>query len=114
MKHRLALIAALMISTFAGAEPPAGSWIDVSAPIDPKTTPVYPGNTPVKLEFNLNYDKGDKLALSSYTLGAHTGTHVDAPMHFVKVGASANQKTKSSAPAKVESLRAAIWARFCF
>ena len=45
----------------------AGGWIDVSAPIDPKTTPVYPGNTPVKLDFALNYDKGDKLALSRVT-----------------------------------------------
>jgi arylformamidase len=83
-----ALMAALVVSTFSGAEPRAGGWIDVSAPIDPKTTPVYPGNTPIKLDFALNYDKGDKLALSSYTLGAHTGTHVDAPMHFVKGGAS--------------------------
>jgi arylformamidase len=81
-------MAALVVSAFSRAEPGAGGWIDVSAPIDPKTTPVYPGNTPVKLDFALNYDKGDKLALSSYTLGAHTGTHIDAPMHFVKGGAS--------------------------
>jgi len=91
LKHRpaqlAALTAALVVSTFSSAEPRAGSWIDISAPIDPKTTPVYPGNTPVKLDFTLNYDKGDKLALSSYTLGAHTGTHVDAPMHFIKGGA---------------------------
>jgi arylformamidase len=92
LKHRpaqlAALLAALVVSAFSGAEPHAGGWLDVSAPIDPKTTPVYPGNTPVKLDFALNYDKGDKLALSSYTLGAHTGTHIDAPMHFVKGGAS--------------------------
>jgi arylformamidase len=92
LKHRqaqlAALMAALVVSTFSGAEPRAGSWLDASAPIDPKTTPVYPGNAPVKLEFSLNYDKGDKLALSSYSFGGHTGTHVDAPMHFVKGGAS--------------------------
>jgi len=83
-----ALIATLSYSTFSGAEPRAGSWIDVSAPIDPKTAPVYPGNAPVKLDFMLYYDKGDKLALSSYSLGAHTGTHVDAPLHFIKGGMS--------------------------
>ncbi|MEA3178054.1 MAG: arylformamidase [Gammaproteobacteria bacterium] len=92
MKQRLAMLAALIAtlsySTFSGAEPRAGSWIDVSAPIDPKTAPVYPGNAPVKLDFMLYYDKGDKLALSSYSLGAHTGTHVDAPLHFIKGGMS--------------------------
>lgn len=91
MKHRLTLIAALIVSTVAGAEPRAGDWIDVSAPIDPHTTPVYPGNTPVKLDFNLSYDQGDQLALSSYTFGAHTGTHIDAPMHFVEGGASVDR-----------------------
>jgi kynurenine formamidase len=92
LKHRLALVAAAIAtfsySTFSEAEPQAGSWIDVSAPIDPKTAPVYPGNAPVKLDFLMYYDKGDKLALSSYSLGAHTGTHVDAPLHFIKGGTS--------------------------
>jgi arylformamidase len=32
--------------------------------------------------------KGDPLTLSAYSLGAHSGTHVDAPMHFVASGAS--------------------------
>jgi arylformamidase len=92
LKHRLAILAALIsalgYAAFSAAEPRAGSWIDVSAPIDPRTAPVYPGNAPVKLDFLLYYDKGDKLALSSYSLGAHTGTHVDAPLHFIKGGMS--------------------------
>ena len=92
MKHRVVicagLIAAIGHSAVSVAEPPAGSWIDVSAPIDPKSAPVYPGNAPIKLEFMLNYDKGNTLALSSYSLGAHTGTHVDAPLHFIKGGMS--------------------------
>jgi len=66
----------------------ASGWIDVSAPIDPRTAPVYPGNSPIKLEFLQNYDKGNKLALSTYSIGAHTGTHIDAPLHFIKGGAS--------------------------
>ncbi len=92
MKHRIVicgvLMAAIAHSVVSVAEPSAGSWIDVSAPIDPKTAPVYPGNAPIKLEFMLDYDKGNKLALSSYSLGAHTGTHVDAPLHFIKGGMS--------------------------
>jgi arylformamidase len=35
--------------------------------------------------------KGDPLTLSAYSLGAHSGTHVDAPMHFVAGGASIDQ-----------------------
>jgi hypothetical protein len=61
-----ALIAAIAHSVVSGAAPRAGGWIDVSAPIDPQTAPVYPGNAPIKLEFMLDYDKGNKLALSSY------------------------------------------------
>jgi arylformamidase len=90
LKHRLALLAvsivALTHSFGVDAQARDGDWIDVSAPIDPKTSPVYPGNAPVKLEFMMHYDKGDELALSSYSFGAHTGTHVDAPLHFVRGG----------------------------
>jgi arylformamidase len=64
----------------------ASGWIDVSAPIDPQIAPVYPGNAPIKLDFMLDYAKGDRLDLSAYSLGAHTGTHVDAPLHFIKGG----------------------------
>jgi arylformamidase len=99
LKHHPAAIALLLAvttvagggATLAGAEARSNGWIDVSAPIDPATAPVYPGNTPIKLEFVLDYDKGNTLALSSYTLGAHTGTHVDAPMHFIKGGMSVDQ-----------------------
>jgi arylformamidase len=92
------LILALVVSPLAVlsslpsvAAPVAGEWLDASAPIDPKTTPVYSGNAPIKLEFTLHYDKGDKLALSSYSLGAHTGTHVDAPLHFIKGAQTVDQ-----------------------
>ena len=32
--------------------------------------------------------KGDALTLSKLSLGAHSGTHIDAPQHFVRDGAS--------------------------
>ena len=69
----------------------AAEWLDVTAPIDPKTTPVYPGNAPVKLEFQQHLEHGDRVTLSAFSMGAHTGTHVDAPMHFIKGGASLDQ-----------------------
>ena len=66
-------------------------WIDISAPIDPKTTPVYPGNAPVKFDFMQSFAQGDALTLSAFSFGAHTGTHVDAPLHFIKGGATLDQ-----------------------
>jgi arylformamidase len=65
-----------------------GGWIDVTATLDPATTPVYEGNAPMKFDFLLDMRKGDALTLSAFSLGAHSGTHIDAPMHFVAGGAS--------------------------
>lgn len=79
------------------AQPPAPpalsseGWIDVTAPVDPRTTPVYPGNPPLKLDFVQSLDSGAQVTLSAFSFGAHTGTHVDAPMHFIKGGASLDQ-----------------------
>lgn len=67
---------------------PSTGWIDATTTLDPATTPVYEGNAPLKFEFALDMRKGDALTLSSYSLGAHAGTHIDAPMHFVRDGAS--------------------------
>src|ERR1700674_627061 len=74
-----------------GATPTAlisSGWIDATATLDPATTPVYQGNAPLKFEFVMDMRKGDALTLSAYSLGAHSGTHIDAPMHFVRDGAS--------------------------
>jgi arylformamidase len=75
----------------AAAQSAAKDWIDITAPIDPKTTPVYPGDAPIRFEFLQHMDRGGKLTLSSFGLGAHTGTHVDAPMHFIKGGQTLDQ-----------------------
>jgi arylformamidase len=66
----------------------AGGWIDVTATLDPATTPVYEGDAPMSFEFLKDMRKGDGFTLSKLSLGAHSGTHVDAPMHFVRDGAS--------------------------
>ncbi|MDP9202254.1 MAG: cyclase family protein [Gemmatimonadota bacterium] len=66
----------------------SSGWVDVTATLDPATTPVYEGDAPMKFEFLKDMRKGDALTLSVYSLGAHSGTHIDAPMHFVRDGAS--------------------------
>ena len=65
----------------------ADGWFDATATLDPATTPVYAGDAPMKFDFLKDMRKGDALTLSAYSLGAHSGTHIDAPMHFVRDGA---------------------------
>jgi GntP family gluconate:H+ symporter len=69
----------------------AQGWIDATATLDPARTPVYEGDAPMKFDFLKDMRKGDKLTLSVYSLGAHSGTHLDAPMHFVATGAPIDQ-----------------------
>jgi len=70
---------------------PSDGWIDATATLDPATTPVYEGDAPMRFDFLKDMRKGDALTLSAYSLGAHSGTHVDAPMHFVAGGAAIDQ-----------------------
>jgi len=74
------------------ADAPAGwsatGWIDVTASLDPVTTPVYEGDAPMKFDFLKDMRRGDPLTLSVYSMGAHSGTHVDAPLHFIAGGAA--------------------------
>ena len=71
--------------------PTSNPWIDATAMLHPATTPVYEGDAPIKLEFLKDMRKGDGFTLSVYSLGAHSGTHIDAPMHFIRDGASVDQ-----------------------
>jgi arylformamidase len=63
-----------------------GGYIDATVTLDQSTTPVYEGDAPMRFEFLKEMRRGDPLTLSAYSLGAHSGTHVDAPMHFVANG----------------------------
>ncbi|HJU66688.1 MAG TPA: cyclase family protein [Gemmatimonadaceae bacterium] len=69
----------------------SGGWIDVSATLDPATTPVYEGDAPMKFDFLRHMRTGDVVTLSVFSMGAHSGTHIDAPMHFVATGAPVDQ-----------------------
>src|SRR5687768_5801249 len=69
----------------------SAGWIDVSATLDPARTPVYEGDAPMKFDFLRHMRTGDFVTLSAYSMGAHSGTHVDAPMHFVANAASVDR-----------------------
>ena len=66
----------------------SADWVDVTATLDPATTPVYEGDAPMTFTFLKDMRKGDGFTLSKLDMGAHSGTHVDAPMHFIRDGAS--------------------------
>jgi arylformamidase len=58
---------------------------DVSAPLR-NGMPVWPGDPPFRRTLQKSIDRGDECTVSELSLGAHTGTHVDAPSHFVRGG----------------------------
>jgi arylformamidase len=80
-------LAALLLQPPAAPKPVDAVWIDVTATLDSATTPVYAGDAPMRFDFLKDMRRGDALTLSVFSLGAHSGTHVDAPMHFVADGA---------------------------
>ena len=56
---------------------------DISASIR-ANMPVYEGDPGVKIDAWSALAKGDSANVSMLNLGAHTGTHVDAPAHFIE------------------------------
>jgi arylformamidase len=58
---------------------------DVTVPIA-EVMPVWPGDSRVKIEQQASIARGDPFNLSRLSLSCHTGTHVDAPYHFVQGG----------------------------
>jgi arylformamidase len=64
------------------------SLIDVTVPIR-DGMPVYDRNPGVRLERARSIADGDEVNISRLDLGVHTGTHVDAPVHFIEGGAGA-------------------------
>jgi arylformamidase len=67
-----------------------GDWIDVSVAIAAGMVH-WPDNPPVVVERVQDIARGDVATVSRIALGVHTGTHVDAPVHFVAGAAGADQ-----------------------
>jgi arylformamidase len=61
-------------------------FIDISR--DLLTAPVYPGDPETSVEQVLSIGGGDDCNLSAVYACVHTGTHADAPLHFIEGGAS--------------------------
>lgn len=59
--------------------------LDISTPVSPDLV-AWPGDGPPAQEFRSHTDRGDPNTVSRWSLSAHTGTHVDARMHFIPGG----------------------------
>jgi arylformamidase len=57
---------------------------DISVPVAPGETPVYPGDPGIEVESWSALSRGDPANVTLLKMGAHTGTHVDAPAHFIE------------------------------
>ena len=58
---------------------------DINVPIH-RDMPVWPGDPGVRIMRTGSIAGGDSYNISRLEMGSHTGTHVDAPFHFIQSG----------------------------
>ena len=63
----------------------ASGWKDVSVSLRSGMVH-WPSNPPVRIGRKLSIEHGDAANVSEISMGAHTGTHMDGPIHFVQDG----------------------------
>ena len=61
--------------------------IDISVPLK-DGIPTWPGSRGYSRQEVLSHEKGDGVAVSVLRMDVHTGTHIDAPKHFLESGAT--------------------------
>ena len=66
----------------------ASGWLDVSVPIYAGMVH-FPDDPSIEIEAVKHLDRGDLCTVSRHTMGSHTGTHIDAPSHFLPGGTGA-------------------------
>jgi arylformamidase len=64
--------------------------VDVSLPLE-TDIPVWPGSSGFKLTWADRIENGHECNNSRIACDTHTGTHVDAPLHFIKNGRSVDE-----------------------
>jgi kynurenine formamidase len=72
---------------FAGSQ--ASGIVDMTHTLDDKF-PTFSGNKQVQIEHNLDFASWG-ISQASVTFMEHTGTHIDAPLHFSPDGASVDE-----------------------
>lgn len=68
----------------------ASPWVDVSVTLRTGLV-TWPGDPPAHVSHALSMERGDPCTVSFLEMGAHAGTHMDAPAHFVAGGIGIDQ-----------------------
>ena len=63
------------------------TWKDISIPITDKTL-TWPTDPVFRINQFASFTKGNPCDASEISLSVHTGTHIDAPAHFINGGAT--------------------------
>ena len=63
---------------------------DVTVPLS-KDVPTFPGDPRFEMDFAHRIEDGKPYNVAYLKLGAHAGTHVDAPFHFLRDGRTVDQ-----------------------
>lgn len=63
---------------------------DISTPLRPRM-PIWDDGPAPKLDPVTHIERGDPSTVTCFSMGSHTGTHIDAPAHFVQGGATIDQ-----------------------
>src|SRR5437660_11964514 len=79
-----------------GTQAVSEQWIDISLGLHDGMVH-WPDNPPVQIGFVKAIDKGDVWNVSKISMGVHSGTHVDAPLHFFQDGKSIETMSLSGA-----------------
>lgn len=65
-------------------------WIDISVSLRDAMVH-WPGDPPISIRRVQDMEQGDTANLSMVSMGAHSGTHIDAPIHFIQQGAGVDK-----------------------
>lgn len=81
-------------------------WIDISVGIVSGMVH-WPGDPAVNISFSKDMAKGDSCTLSHLSMGSHSGTHMDAPRHFISGGAGIDKVSLDvvTGPARVIEIK---------
>lgn len=84
-------------------------WIDVSLPLHDGLVP-WPGDPPFRVKRVTDMARGDFCTFSTLSMSAHAGTHIDAPLHFLKRGRAVDTVPLEAmvGPARVIGIREKI------
>jgi arylformamidase len=66
-----------------------GPWTDISVPLHPGIA-TFPGDPTYNIALAISIAAGQVADVTRIDMGAHTGTHLDAPSHFIE-GAPASE-----------------------